>query len=125
MKLITLFPAFLLLVAVPVNAQWVEAPPMPFAHTPEAFKAFVNKGDYGMTIIKAEQCEFAQFPATNPNSVSIDFYQCDRTFYETTDPRGTQRCMGKAGYKSMSHTDAPNAFRGFFHNTLKNDCRWL
>ena len=114
---------------------------MPFPMTPEGFKAFVNSQDFGIKILKAEQCEYTKFPAkiTFLSGVPMygvpskelwtrdaDYYTCRRTFYESSDPRGVQRCMGKAWYQTRGTTpERPDPGGGFNHKTLKNDCRWL
>ena len=121
--------------------EWTKAPPMPFPQTPEGFKAFVNSRDFGIKILKAEQCEYTKHPAEVMHIAAIpvigepakdhwsparEFYSCDRTFYESSDPRGVQRCMGKAWYQTRGTTpDRPNPGEAFNHKTLKNDCRWL
>ena len=149
-KLLLLLPALALVIApsgalaesvfardLPASRQheWTKAPPMPFPQTPEGFKAFVNSRDFGMTILKAEQCEYIKFPAKvtyletlgrDSWSPDIHYYSCDRVFYESSDPRGVQRCMGKAWYQTAGTTpSSPNPREGFNHETLKNDCRWL
>ena len=154
-KLLLLLPA-LALVSAPSGAltesvlaedlparrnEWTKAPPIPFPQTPEGFKVFVNSRDFGIKILKAEQCKYIKFPAKvtflsaapmygEPGkelwSREVNYYSCDRTFYESSDPRGVQRCMGKAWYQTRGTTpDRPNPGEAFNHKTLKNDCRWL
>jgi hypothetical protein len=160
MKLITLFPAFLLLVApahaqlvdndhvmkkhgwtdakdVPsLSHQWAEAPDLPFSPTKAGFKSYLENR-YEFKVISLEGCK----GTTESASVSIrrtsstwvaasKRFQCDRVFYETTDPRGTQRCMGMFWFNSNGK--APDAYgvveaASVYHGekTLKNDCRWL
>ena len=115
--------------------EWTKAPPMPFPQTPEGFKAFVNSRDLGMKILKAEKCEYTKYPAKviylealgkDSWTADRDYYSCDRTFYESSDPRGVQRCMGKAWYTTIGTTpEQLSPYSGFHHETLKNDCRWL
>ena len=117
--------------------EWTKAAPLPFKPTPEDFKAFVNSGEFGMQVLKAEQCELIDSPAKVLNSPGpygrydiwspdIDKYECNRTFYEIKDPRGTQRCMGMVSYRSMGTTPKdPSPSQKLNQKTLKNDCRWL
>ena len=153
MKRLVTITAAAALLAAPVSADWIpikgrnrpasrqkgwtRAAPLPFALTPEAFKAFINNGDFGMQVLKAEQCKFTDHPPQpHPNNgytryddiagVDIDAYSCDRTFYEIKDPRGTQRCMGMVTYQSNGTSpNNPSPAQRFNQQTLKNDCRWL
>ena len=160
MKLINLFPAFFLMaVPLPAVAQlvdkghamaehgwtaakdvpalahkWSEAADLPFPPNQEGFKSYLENR-YDFKVISMEGCSGSKASAsvsvrTNIWTRAHKEYQCKRVFYETTDPRGTKRCMGKFWFNSLGK--APGAlgemdFESVFHGSesLKNDCRWL
>lgn len=158
MKLTILLPAFLLM-AAPVHAQlvdkghamkqhgwtdakdvpslsdqWAEAPDLPFAPTKAGFKSYLQK-KYKFKVISLEGCEGTTESAgvsirTNIWVNASKRFYCDRVFYETTDPRGTQRCMGRFWVTSTGKAPDPwgvvkPASVSYGEETLKNDCRWL
>ena len=121
--------------------EWTKAAPLPFTPTPEGFKAFVNRRDFGFKVLKAERCEFMEGralikhisespsigkPAYDIWSADKNVYECFRTFYETRDPLGVQLiCMGIVWYFTEGTTpEQLNPTEGLHKTTKKNDCRW-
>ena len=124
-----------------LDGQWSEAPNLPFSPTKAGFESYL-KGRYGFNILSLEGCRGTkQRPLAKPTSYgnlkyylwsSYKRYKCEQIFYQETDPRGTQRCMGTnyfvesiaAGREATSFKWEPEK-TNHGGETLKNDCRWL
>ena len=123
-----------------LDGQWSVAPNLPFSPTKAGFSSYL-KSRYGFTVLSLEGCRGTKSrPIVKPSSGSLKYYflgsskryQCDQVFYQQSDPRGTQRCMG-TNYFVQSWGAGPGLTSGKWEpeqiihggKTLKNDCRWL
>ena len=149
-----LIPFLALALCPPASAEWVDAAtrpelqrlwttpaPLPFQPTPQAFKNYLNRVS-GLKILQVQGCRFtsknAQFYSPKNSQLlaqrpikdrswiyAYKEYTCEQVFFEHSDPRGRQRCMGK--FWSYSRGSAPNftAKLNWGHRALKNECRWM
>ena len=114
---------------------WTPAPAFPFQTNPGGFKAQIEK-EAGIRVLEMQGCELKPHPArfyeTSFRSWSPDskWYSCEQVFFEKSDPRGTQRCMGRFQWKvqgtaPMGNGESFTRQSAMSQKTLKNDCRWL
>ena len=111
---------------------WTPAPPFPFPTTPSGFKLQIER-ETGVKVLEVRGCKFTTKPARVRSSVWLPAegnYICDQVFFEQSDPRGTQRCMGKfwwrvTGSAPMVNGDRFTETSRMGQKVLKNDCRWL
>ena len=113
---------------------WTPPRPMPFKKTPAGFTEAIHATYPKLRVQSVEGCGASFTPARVTHFDVIDdlwfpardAYGCDRVYYESTDPRGTQRCMGQFQFMSEGTTPTDKEpSQSWYEKTLKNDCRWL
>lgn len=99
-------------------------PVYPFNPTPDGFKRWLKA--QGVRVISVADCSANRTDGTDGKSPEQPLptptritYQCNRVFFDATDPRGIQRCMGRFFWSNLWNGG------GVYETTLKNDCRWL
>ena len=117
----------------PLLSIHAEAPDLPFPPTQAGFKSYLEKR-YQFNVISMEGCSGGKSSAGyKDGSRSMRWlfarrgYSCNRVFYETSDPRGVKRCMGKYWFNSNGYDPTSSRPADFYHGaeSFKNDCRWL
>ena len=114
---------------------WTPAPAFPFPTNPGGFKAQIEK-EAGIRVLEMQGCELKPYPArfyATPDrswSPEAKWFACEQVFFEKSDPRGTQRCMGRFQWKvqgtaPMGNGESFTRQSAMSQKTLKNDCRWL
>ena len=100
-------------------------PTYPFSPTPESFKQWlkaqgirvISVSDCSASRTEGSQSKSAEQPLASPTRI---YYQCNRVFFDVTDPRGTQRCLGRFVWRNQVRGSG-----GLMEDTFKNDCRWM
>ena len=100
-------------------------PTYPFNPTPDGFKRWLKA--QGVRVISVSDCWASRIEGTHGKSTEQPvasptriWYRCNRVFFDATDPRGTQRCMGRFVWSNPWRN-----LGGLVEDTYKNDCRWL